>query len=177
MSAQASATDLRRPAATVPVPAPVDWQMLTGEYPPQPGGVSDYSRLVAHALADAGDRVTVWAPCCDAADEVYPGVEVRRLQDRFGRRSRRLLDRHLATLPEPRRLLVQYVPHAFGWKAANVPFCLWLRSRRRDSLWIMFHEVAYPRGAGYSLAENVLSVVTRWMAAVAGRAAQRIFIS
>jgi glycosyltransferase involved in cell wall biosynthesis len=151
--------------------------MLTGEYPPQPGGVSDYSRLVARALADAGDRVTVWAPPCDAPDEVYPGVAVRRLPDHFGRRSRRLLDDYLATVPEPRRLLVQYVPHAFGWKAANVPFCLWLRSRRRDSLWIMFHEVAYPRGAGYSLAENALSVVTRWMAAIAGRAAQRIFVS
>jgi glycosyl transferase family 1 len=177
MCAQASASGLPRSAGTVSVPAPVHWQMITGEYPPQPGGVSDYSRLVARALADAGDRVTVWVPPCDAPDEVYPGVVVRRLPDNFGRRSRRLLDSYLDTLPEPRRLLVQYVPHAFGWKAANVPFCLWLRSRRRDSLWIMFHEVAYPRGAGYSLAENALSVVTRWMAAIAGRAAQRIFVS
>jgi hypothetical protein len=24
------------------------------------------------------------------------------------------------------RLLVQYVPHAFGFKAMNLPFCLWL---------------------------------------------------
>jgi glycosyltransferase involved in cell wall biosynthesis len=172
-----SASDLPRSAGAVSVPAPVHWQMLTGEYPPQPGGVSDYSRLVAHALADAGDRVTVWAPPCHGPDEVYPGVSVRRLQDTFGRRSRRLLDAYLDALPAPRRLLVQYVPHAFGWKAANVPFCLWLRARRRDSLWIMFHEVAYPRGAGYSLAENALSVVTRWMAAIAGRAAQRIFVS
>jgi glycosyltransferase involved in cell wall biosynthesis len=158
-------------------PAPVDWQMLTGEYPPQPGGVSDYSRLVAHALADAGDRVTVWAPPCAAPDEAYPGVEVRRLPDNFGRRSRQLLDRYLDALPGPRRLLVQYVPHAFGCKAANVPFCFWLRSRRRDALWIMFHEVAYPRGVAYSMAENALSVVTRWMAAIVGRAAQRIFVS
>ena len=51
------------------------------------------------------------------------------------------------------------------------------RSRRRDSVWIMFHEVAYPRGAAYSLAENGLSLVTRWMAAIAGRFAERIFIS
>jgi glycosyltransferase involved in cell wall biosynthesis len=177
MCAQATTSDVLRPAGGASVRARVHWHMLTGEYPPQPGGVSDYSRLVARGLADAGDRVTVWAPPCDAPDEVYPGVAVRRLQDNFGRRSRRLLGRYLDTLPEPRRLLVQYVPHAFGWKGANVPFCLWMRSRRRDSLWIMFHEVACPRGAGYSLAENALSVVTRWMAAIAGRAAQRIFVS
>jgi hypothetical protein len=176
MFAGASVSGLRS-AGTESMRARVHWQMLTGEYPPQPGGVSDYSRLVARGLADAGDQVTVWAPPCDAPDEVYPGVAVRRLPDHFGRRSRRVLDGYLDTLPEPRRLLVQYVPHAFGWKAANLPFCLWLRSRRRDSLWIMFHEVAYPRGAGYSLAENALSVVTRWMAAMAGRAAQRIFVS
>jgi glycosyltransferase involved in cell wall biosynthesis len=179
MLAQTSVRHFPRAGETVSAPAPVYWQMLTGEYPPQPGGVSDYSQLVARALADAGDRVTVWAPASagDAPDEVYPGVAVRRLPDNFGRRSRRLLDRYLDTLPQPRRLLVQYVPHAFGWKAANVPFCLWLRSRRRDALWIMFHEVAYPRDAENSLAENALSVVTRWMAATAGRAAERIFVS
>jgi glycosyltransferase involved in cell wall biosynthesis len=177
MCAQASASDVPGLAGAGSVGARVHWQMLTGEYPPQPGGVSDYSGLVARGLADAGDRVTVWAPPCDAPDELYPGVVVRRLQDNFGRRSRRLLGRYLNTLPEPRRLLVQYVPHAFGWKGANVPFCLWLRSRRRDSLWIMFHEVACPRGAAYSLAENALSVVTTWMAAIVGGAAQRIFVS
>jgi hypothetical protein len=177
MFGRASASDLLRSSSAMSAPARVHWQMLTGEYPPQPGGVSDYSRLVAHGLADAGDRVTVWAPPNVGPDEVYPGVVVRRLPDRFGRRSRRVLDQYLDTLPDPRRLLVQYVPHAFGWKAANVPFCLWLRSRRRDSLWIMFHEVAYPRGAGYSLAENALSIVTRSMAAMAGRAARRIFVS
>ena len=44
-------------------------------------------------------------------------------------------------------------------------------------MWIMFHEVAYPHGAGYSLGENVLALVTRWMAAIAGRHAERIFVS
>jgi glycosyltransferase involved in cell wall biosynthesis len=171
-----------RPARELPTEvsvqtAPVHWQLITGEYPPQRGGVSDYSRLLAHALADAGDRVTVWAPECRQPDESYPRVAVRRLPDRFGLRSLRLLGRALDALPEPRRLFVQYVPHAFGWKAANVPFCFWLRSRRRDSVWIMFHEVAYPHGRAYSVAENVLSLVTRWMAALAGRHAERIFIS
>ena len=155
----------------------VRWQILTGEYPPQPGGVSAYTRLVARALAEAGDHVDVWAPPCATAGEPDPGVSVRRLPDRFGRRSLDVLDRQLDALPDPRRVLVQYVPHAFGWKAANVPFALWLRSRRRDSVWIMFHEVAYPVGAGYGVGENLLGAITRRMAAIAGRAAERIFVS
>ncbi len=51
----------RRAALSV---VPIDWQIVTGEYPPQPGGVSDYTRLVARGLAGAGDRVEVWAPPC-----------------------------------------------------------------------------------------------------------------
>src|SRR6187401_3142136 len=115
------------------------WHILTGEYPPQPGGVSDYTRLVAHGLADAGDAVTIWAPPCEGADETFPGVTVRRLPDRFGPRSVRIAGGGFDRAPGPKRWLVQYVPHAFGWKAANVLFCLWLRARRRDGIWVMFH--------------------------------------
>jgi glycosyltransferase involved in cell wall biosynthesis len=155
----------------------VHWQILTGEYPPQPGGVSDYTHIVASALAAGGDRVDVWAPPCAITAEIDPGVTVRRLPDCYGPRSLRLIDRQLDAGDGPRRLLVQYVPHAFGWKAANVPFCWWLRSRRRDSVWVMFHEVAYPTGSEYSARENALGTVTRWMASIVGRAAQRIFVS
>ena len=37
------------------------WAIITGEYPPDPGGVSDYTYLVATHLADAGDEVHVCA--------------------------------------------------------------------------------------------------------------------
>jgi glycosyltransferase involved in cell wall biosynthesis len=153
------------------------WHVLTGEYPPQPGGVSDYTRLVARALAAEGDRVDVWAPPCDETDSPDPGVSVHRLPDHFGPRSLRYLGQNLDRCEAPQRLLVQYVPHAFGWKGANVPFCLWLRSRRADSVWVMFHEVAYPVGQAYSVKENALGTVTRWMAGVVGRAAEQIFVS
>ena len=33
------------------------WMMLTGEYPPQVGGVADYTQQVARALVQAGDQV------------------------------------------------------------------------------------------------------------------------
>src|SRR5262249_49065983 len=95
---------------------PVRWHIVTGEYPPQAGGVSDYTRLVARGLALAGDCVDVWAPPCDSeSPECDSGVTVRRLPDHYGPRSLRVLNRELDVLPGPRRLLVQYVPHAFGW--------------------------------------------------------------
>src|SRR5262249_13522359 len=40
----------------------IAWHVLTGEYPPQAGGVSDYTFLLAQSLAAAADTVTVWAP-------------------------------------------------------------------------------------------------------------------
>jgi hypothetical protein len=88
-----------------------------------------------------------------------------------------LLDRELDARPEPRRILVHYVPHAFGWKAVNVPFCIWLQRRRRDSVWVMFHEVAYPIACRQSLRRNVLGLATRAMAGIVARAAERAFVS
>jgi len=153
------------------------WHIITGEYPPQPGGVSDYTRRLARGLVDAGDRVDVWAPPVDSPEHAEAGVTVRRLPDRFGPRSLRLLSRELDRRPAPRRLLVQYVPHAFGWKAANVPFCLWLQSRRRDSIWVMFHEVAFPFDRSQAVARNALAVVNNLMASIVASSAERAFVS
>ena len=93
------------------------WHVLTGEYPPQSGGVSDYTRQLARGLVEAGDRVEVWAPPCEQHDgpgTVDLGVTVHRLPDRFGPRSLWRLTQALNRMPAPRRILVQYVPHAFG---------------------------------------------------------------
>src|SRR5207247_3483550 len=127
-----------------PATASVGWHIITGEYPPQIGGVSDYTQLVARGLADAGDSVIVWAPPAAGSDVRYPHVDVRRLPDCFGPRSLQVLSSALRRSSTPHRILVQYVPHAFGWKAANVPFCLWLRARRRDPVWVMVHVVLMP---------------------------------
>ena len=164
------------------------WHILTGEYPPQPGGVSDYTRLVARGLAAAGDSVVVWAPApgrrgqarrVGQTEDDDTGVVVRWLPDRFGPRSLRTLSRELGRASGPRRLLVQYVPHAFGWKAANLPFCLWLRSRGRgqESVWVMFHEVAFPFDRDAPLPLNLLAATNRLMARLVGGVADRAFVS
>ena len=38
------------------------WHLVTSEYPPDIGGVSDYTAQLARALAGAGDEVHVWCP-------------------------------------------------------------------------------------------------------------------
>lgn len=164
------------------------WVLLTGEYPPQPGGVSDYTRLVAHGLAEAGDEVHVWAPAglefrnsAKSASSLRfapapSNPAVHGLPGKFGPRDLEILDRALSRLPKPFRLVVQYVPHAFGAKGMNVPFCWWL-SRRPEPVWIMFHEVAFGLSRCQPLAHKVLGIVTQFMADLVARKAERIFVS
>src|SRR5262249_15627405 len=80
---------------------------------------------------------------------------------------------------QPRRLLVEYVPHAFGFKGMNLPFCHWLnsRARRGDEVWVFFHEVAFVSRRGQPLRHQLLSLVTRRMAALAARSARRILVA
>src|SRR5213078_1683043 len=91
------------------------WHLLTPEYPPDCGGVADYTALLAAALAEAGDTVHVWHPRRPQRDPVAPPssrVAVHELPDRFARASRSVLDR--AFIETPGTILVQYVPSAYG---------------------------------------------------------------
>ncbi len=158
-----------------PLAAPA-WHVLTGEYPPQPGGVSDYTRQVALALARAGQEVHVWAPG-DTDVRGEDGVTVHRVPALFTPAGLRKLARGLDGCRAPRRLLLQYVPHAFGMKAMNVPFCAWFAARRRDERWVFFHEVVYPWSARAPLRHQVLAGTTRVMLRPVAGAADRAFVS
>jgi glycosyltransferase involved in cell wall biosynthesis len=152
------------------------WHLITGEYPPQNGGVSDYTRIVARELAAAGDQVEVWAPSIDAPDADDAGLAVHRLPGRFGPCALATLDAALRR--SPGRILVQYVPHAYGFKAMNFPFVFWMYARRRRlDISVMFHEVVFPMGWSRPLAHNLLGASTRMMAAITARAARRVFVA
>jgi hypothetical protein len=154
------------------------WAVLTGEYPPQPGGVADYTRLVVNGLACGGDRVTVYAPPHPGAELPDSGVTVHRLPDHFGPRGLVALHAALTARPRPDRLLVQYTPQAFGYKGMNLPFALWLAYLgRRTPVWVMFHEVACPLGRGQTLKYALLGHVTRRMARLVAGTADRLFVS
>ena len=153
----------------------ITWHIITGEYPPNPGGVADYTRLVALGLASHGDSVHVWAPA--VADEEPPeaGVEVHRLPGGFGARTLDALGRGLAGAGAG-QILVQYVPQGFGMRGMNLPFCVWLFERRRAGITIMFHEVAVALRWQQPLRHNVIGAVNRAMAFALTRAARRCFV-
>jgi glycosyltransferase involved in cell wall biosynthesis len=150
------------------------WHIISPEYPPQAGGVADYTRLVALGLAAHGDRVHVWAPAVTGAEPADAGIEVHRLPGGFGPRSLAAFGRALDAVG-PGQMLVQYVPQGYGVKGMNLPLCLWLFARRRVGITVMFHEVAVALGRQQSMRHNVIGVVNLAMAFVLAHAARRCF--
>ena len=164
-----------------PLPAPgtptKTWHIITGEYPPQPGGVSDYTYEVANALAAEQDIVHVWTPSTSAAVPLSRGIEIHQLSRGFGIRWFAEMSRGLRTYIGPHNIIIQYVPHMYGWKSMNLAFCFWLVARRNCNIVVMFHEVAYPFRAGQPRKHDILAIVHRIMAWIVLRSADFVFTS
>jgi len=155
---------------------PTVWHIVTGEYPPTLGGVSDYSRLIALGLA-AHDEVHVWAPDVGQGLMQDAAVQVHPLLLGYGPRGLHALSRALPSGRGRQRILVQYVPQAFGMKGVNVPFCAWLASVRGAEVFVMFHEVAIPWTSPGRWRYNAAAAVMRGMAALLLARADRVFFS
>jgi glycosyltransferase involved in cell wall biosynthesis len=157
------------------------FHLLTGEYPPQAGGVGHYTACLAEALARRGCDVSVWCPESAVRD---PGSGVRDpemrgvhpLPDAFGSKTQAALERALADAPGC--LLLQYAPNALGRRGMNLPFCLWLLRMRRSGadVRVMFHEPYFYFTLAHPL-RNVLALAQRAMAAVLLRAATTAYLS
>lgn len=157
------------------------WHIVTGEYPPAAGGVSDYSRLVAGGLAAAGDAVHVWCPNasgCGSDDAEVPGVQVHRIAGAWSAPDLHRLDREMDAIPGERKLLLQWVPHAYGKRSLNVRFCRWIRSRARagDVLGIMVHEPALAFREG-TMRQDVGAAIHRLMLALLLSHANRVWVA
>jgi Glycosyl transferases group 1 len=155
----------------------VQRHIITPEYPPQPGGVSDYTAQVADGLAQAGEEVHVW---CPPAAQVFSvgAVQVHRDLGKVTARDLRAIGEQLDRFPAPRHILVQYVPHGYGCRSMNVPFCTWLWRRVKndgDTLEIMVHE-AFLKFEG-SWRQHGAALIHRLMTIILLRAATRVWFS
>ena len=159
--------------------------IITCEYAPQAGGVADYARLVAEGLAAAGEEVHVWCRSPAGGEDAggvetgARGVTVHRECGGFAPRDLRRLGRRLDAVRGPRRLLVQYVPHGFGYRSMNVALCAWLWARaaaRGDCVELMVHEPFLAFGEG-RLRQNAAALVHRLMTSMLLRAAGRVWVS
>lgn len=162
------------------------WHLITCEYPPQAGGVSDYTEGVAAGLASAGDEVHVWGPQKAWRPEKgageprpIPGVVVHRDLGAVTPADLANVGRELDAFPAPRRILVQWVPHGYGRRSMNVPFCWWLWNRAKrhgDKVEIMVHE-PFLRFSGRSPRQSAAALVHRFMMILLLQAADRVWLS
>jgi glycosyltransferase involved in cell wall biosynthesis len=157
-----------------------EWHLITGEYPPERGGIADYSALVASGLAKAGVDVHVWTTGLEGDASEMDGVTVHRSGEGWSRGDLARLGRALDESPGPRTLLVQYAPNSWGFKGMNLGFCRWLvaRKRRGDRVVSMVHEVCYiPGPADARPIRRLLPLVQRPMARRLLAASDRVFVS
>ncbi len=159
--------------------------IITSEYPPQPGGVSDYTKQVAEGLARQGEAVHVWCPA--HADDPSPGailpdaseaVQVHSGLGRITADDLAKVGQQLDRFPAPRCILVQYVPHGYGRRSMNVPFCIWLWRRAKkhgDCLEIMVHEPFLEFEGSWR--QRGAALIHRLMTVILLRAATRVWFS
>ncbi len=163
----------------------MNWVIITGAYPPDEMGLADYTVRVAEELSARGEQVWVFAGAGPETAGNSERVKVRRFPAHFGLRALGLMSWELRKIPQPRQILLHYVPQAFGPRAwmqkrrfRGVPLslCLWLQSRR-EKVWTVFFEAAVLPGPNQSLPMRLLASTTRWMVRLIARKSSRIFVA
>jgi hypothetical protein len=149
--------------------------LITCEYPPLMGGVSEHSRVLAQTAAAAGYEVQVWTGASGAASN---GIRVRPDLGDFSAAALERADAALNACAAPRRLIVQWVPHGYGRRGLNVPFSRWLRRRSRagDRIDLIVHE-PFVDLFGSSWRQPVMGLVQRYMTWTLVRAADRVWLT
>ncbi len=151
------------------------WHLITCEFPPTTGGVSDHSRVLADVAAARGRDVHVWAP---AGAGPRARLQVHDVLGRFTSDDLARADRLLAAYPAPRRLVVQWVPHGYGRRGLNVQFSRWIarRARAGDAIDVIVHE-PFVDYFGHSWGQPARAVIQRYMARLVLRSARRVWVS
>jgi glycosyltransferase involved in cell wall biosynthesis len=158
------------------------WHLITPEYPPERGGVADYTHQVACWLHRAGVIVHVWTPWprLEQTEPIFEnnGVNLHRIRGGMRQGNLRRLHADLDRVPGQRRLLVQWVPHGYGYRSLNLPFCLWLwkRAQLGDRVDLIVHEPFLSFREG-SWRQDAAAAVHRLMACILLQASERVWVS
>jgi glycosyltransferase involved in cell wall biosynthesis len=148
--------------------------LITCEYPPRIGGVSEHSRVVAEAAAAAGYEVHVWT----GSDAPPAGrVVVHADLEDFSSAALTRADAALNAWPAPRQVILQWVPHGYGRRGLNVPFSRWVRRRSQagDRIDLIVHEPFMDFLGSWH--QPALSLVQRYMTWTVVRAADRVWLT
>lgn len=158
---------------------PTEWHLVTSEFPPDVCGVGDQSFLLARGLAEAGDEVHVYTRMTEIEPPVVSGVHIHQVFGNYGLRDLQSLGEKLDRHAAPRRLLVQWVPHGYGFRSMNLPLAYWLFRRGRtgdDAIELIVHEP----GLGWRSRDGlhlIAAGVHRVMLALALRGACRAWVT
>lgn len=155
----------------------IQWHVIACEYPPQIGGVSSYVASVARGLGAAGHNVHVWCPPAGGERPAPAGVTIHGELGGFAPGDLRHAGRLLDAFDPPRRLLVQWVPHGYGYRSMNLPFCLWVRQRARkgDRIDLMVHEPFLSFGGSWK--QKAAAAVHRAMTMILLSGARHVWVS
>ncbi len=115
--------------------------LLSGEYPPQPGGIGDYTRMLGHSLHTQGVQVSIitGGHAAAAPDE---GLRVWRGVPAWGWQSWQVVLQALAAL-HPDLLHIQYQAGAYAMHPAINLLPLRLRPLPLPVV-VTFHDLLYP---------------------------------
>ena len=149
--------------------------VITCEYPPLMGGVSEHTRVLAEAAAAAGYDVHVWTGSQAVSSN---GVHVRTDLGDFSQPALMRAGTALDRWPPPRRVVVQWVPHGYGRKGLNVAFARWIceRARAGDRIELIVHE-PFIDFFGSSWRQPAAALIQRYMTWSLVRAAARVWLT
>jgi hypothetical protein len=162
----------------------VNWVIVTGAFPPDELGMAELTLPVAEEMAARGENVWIFAGSGPETARSAGAVKVRRFPGHFGLRALAKMSWELRKVPLPRRVLLLYVPQAFGpmawrqkrrFRGVPLSLCLWLQLLR-EKVWPVFYVAATPRQPGQSLPGRVLAFVSRWMLRLVLRRSSRVFV-
>ena len=173
-----AAANSRSPAAPRSKPGS-ECHIIVGVSTPQTGGMATHMALLSDGLAEESLDVHVWSPAETVLDCRSAGVKIHKTLGQVSIRDLRETGRCLNRFSGPRRLLVYWVPHAYGYRSMNLHFCLWLWFRsawREDRIELMVQEcfLSFTRD---SWKQSAAALVHRVMTTVLLRAADQVWIA